>query len=82
MAGVPADQPSFNVVLNVSNHSPFSVDIEKAGFDKEAVRAALPPEARDDESLLKQLGHFWYEDKMMAEFIAAARKNILTACLL
>ncbi len=75
MAGVPADQPSFNVVLNVSNHSPFSVDTEKAGFDKEKVRAALPPEARDDEALLKQLGHFWYEDKMMAEFITAAKKK-------
>ena len=75
LAGVPVDQPSFNVVLNVSNHSPFSVDTEKAGFDKEAVRAALPPEARDDEALLKQLGHFWYEDKMMAEFIATAKKK-------
>lgn len=75
LAGVPVDQPSFNVVLNVSNHSPFSVDTEKAGFDKETVRAALPPEARDDEALLKQLGHFWYEDKMMAEFIATAKKK-------
>ncbi|MFA6849218.1 MAG: LTA synthase family protein [Selenomonadaceae bacterium] len=73
--GVSTDTPSFNVVLNVSNHSPFNIDLEKAGFDKEALRAALPVKARKDEELIKQLGHYWYADKEMAAFIRDAKEK-------
>jgi phosphoglycerol transferase MdoB-like AlkP superfamily enzyme len=73
--GVSADTPSFNVLLNVSNHSPFNIDLEKAGFDKEALRAALPVEAQKDEDLIKQLGHYWYADKEMAAFIREAKEK-------
>lgn len=74
LAGSQPDKMSFNLILNVSNHSPFTVDLAKAGFDKEAVRRALPPEVQDDEELLKQLGHFWYADKMLAQFVKTARE--------
>ena len=70
-----ADEDQFMVILNVSNHSPFSVDLAAKGFDREAVRAALPEERRGDEALLRQLGHFWYEDREIAKFIDAARKR-------
>lgn len=72
LAGVKAEEAQFHVILNVSNHSPFSVDLAAKGFDKEAVRRALPEAQQGDEALLRQLGHFWYEDREMAKFIAAA----------
>lgn len=72
LAGISAEEAQFHVLLNVSNHSPFSVDLAAKGFDKEAVRRALPEARRGDEDLLRQLGHFWYEDREMAKFIAAA----------
>jgi len=75
LAGIDPSQASFNVILNVSNHSPFTVDLDKEGFDAAAVAAALPPEARGDAQLIKQLGHFWYEDKMMSEFIRTAKEK-------
>lgn len=71
--GVSDDEPSFNVILNVSNHSPFTVDLSAQGFPAEAVRAALPAEACCDEALLRELGHYWYEDKEMARFIGTVK---------
>ena len=71
--GVTPGVASFNVVLNVSNHSPFTVDLDKAGFDRQAVIDALPAAEKQDEALIKQLGHFWYEDKMLTEFIQRAK---------
>lgn len=73
LAGISAEEAQFHVLLNVSNHSPFSVDLVAKGFDQEAVRRGLPEARRGDEDLLRQLGHFWYEDRAMAKFIAAVR---------
>lgn len=75
LAGIKADTPSFNLILNVSNHSPFSVDLAKAGFDRAALVSALPEGARQDAELIKQLGHFWYADKMLAAFVKEARQK-------
>ena len=71
----PADQDTFSIILNTSNHSPFNVDVESKGFPKEAVNKALPEKAQNDEELLKELGHFWYADKEAYQFIEAARKK-------
>ena len=74
LASAP-DEPSFNVILNTSNHSPFTVDVEAKGFDAARTRAALPASERGDESLVRALGHYWYEDREMARFIREAEKR-------
>lgn len=66
-------QKSFTVILNVSNHSPFSLDLKSKGFPAAQVRAALPKEQRNNELLLRELGHFWYADKMLSQFITAMK---------
>ena len=70
-----SDESSFNVILNASNHSPYDVDVEAKGFDKEAVRATLPPEAQNDEELLRELGHYWYADRELAKFVKAVKEK-------
>ncbi|MCI6231696.1 MAG: LTA synthase family protein [Selenomonas sp.] len=67
------DVPSYNVILNASNHSPYDVDVDEKGFDREQVRAALPVEAQNDEHLLKELGHYWYADRELTKFIRDAK---------
>ncbi len=64
-----SEQASFNVILNASNHSPYDVDIAAKGFDFDSVRAALPPEAQNDEELLKELGHYWYAARELTKFV-------------
>ena len=74
LAGL-SDAPSFNVILNASNHSPYDIDVEAKGFDKERTRAALPEAARGDEALLRELGHYWYADRELARFIRAGKER-------
>lgn len=64
-----ADTPTFNVVLNASNHSPYDVDVDAKGFPREEVRASLPEELQGDEDLLKELGHYWYADRELTRFV-------------
>ncbi|MBO5650288.1 MAG: LTA synthase family protein, partial [Selenomonas sp.] len=63
------DAPSFNIILNASNHSPYDVDVEAKGFDKEKVRAALPAAYQQDEELLQELGHYWYAQRELVKFV-------------
>ena len=69
------DGPSYNVILNASNHSPYDVDVAAKGFDASKVREALPEEVQQDEWLLKELGHYWYADRELAKFIHAVKEK-------
>ena len=72
---VKADEAGLHVILNVSNHSPYGIDVEGKGFDKEKTRQALPQNAREDEELLRELGHYWYADRELSKFIKEAKKK-------
>lgn len=67
------DSPSFSIILNTSNHSPFNVDLNSRGFDENALKNALPEKERTNQDLIKELGHFWYADKSAGEFIAKVK---------
>ncbi len=72
---VPAGEPGFHVILNASNHSPYTVDLKAEGFPAEEVRKALPEELREDEDLLTELGHYWYADRELSRFVREAKKK-------
>ena len=69
LQGVSPDTASFNVILNVSNHSPYTVDVAAKGFDADKLRQVLPPEAAKDDWLVNELGHYWYADRELAGFV-------------
>lgn len=62
-------EPTVYVILSVSNHAPYSVDLEKQGFPKDELRTKLPIKLQNDEDLLNRLGHYWYTDKVIGEFV-------------
>jgi len=74
-AGIEAEVPSFNIVLNISNHAPYTVDLQAEGFDESSVISALPEKQKNDKELIKKLGHFWYADKILSEFIKNTRQE-------
>ncbi|CBL06126.1 Sulfatase [Megamonas hypermegale ART12/1] len=47
------DEPTVYVILSVSNHAPYSVDLAKAGFPKEEVRAKLPADVQNNEDFIE-----------------------------
>lgn len=75
LGGIKDNKPGLHVVLNVSNHSPYTVDLAKEGFDPSFVTAGLPDKLKNDQELIKKLGHFWYADKMLAQFVKEARSK-------
>lgn len=69
------NQPALHFILNTANHSPYSVDLQKEGFDESIVVGGLPDSQKNDKELIKKLGHHWYADKMMTEFINSMREK-------
>lgn len=62
------DGPSLNVVLTVSNHPPYGLDIERLGFPLRAPPADLASRW-DGSSSLRVLGHFWWADRCLGDFV-------------
>lgn len=68
----PKDAKFFHLILTMSNHAPYIIDVDKLGFPREAVRAKLPADISRDQNTLTELGHIWYGDKTMGDFVASA----------
>ncbi|WP_455654963.1 LTA synthase family protein [Phascolarctobacterium sp.] len=59
----------FHVILTSSNHPPYSIDVEREGFNKKAVKSKLPTSINNDDETLNELGHIWYADQVMGNFV-------------
>jgi phosphoglycerol transferase MdoB-like AlkP superfamily enzyme len=69
------EQPTFDVVMSTSYHPPFSVDLEASGFDVETLRAN--PLCRGlATAQLRALGHLWYSDKSLGDFVRDAEQKL------
>ena len=55
------DTPTFNVILNTSNHAPYTVDLEAEGITLS--------KTFDDDDLNKKLAHQLYADRELKRFI-------------
>ncbi len=75
MAQQPADSKVFHVVLTTSNHPPYSVNVKEYGYDKNAVKSKLPDSIAGDSQILKELGHIWYADKTMGDFVEQVERQ-------
>ncbi|MDY4920074.1 MAG: sulfatase-like hydrolase/transferase [Phascolarctobacterium sp.] len=74
MAKEAPDAKVFHLVLTTSNHPPYTLDVDKMGFQREAVRTKLPASISKDDKTLTELGHIWYADKTMGEFVKQAQQ--------
>ena len=74
-AHISPDEPSFNVILNASNHAPYEVNLAAKGFNFDATKNALPKSAQNDKQLLRELGHYWYADHELGKFVATVEKK-------
>ncbi|GMB01275.1 alkaline phosphatase family protein [Pelosinus sp. IPA-1] len=63
------EEPTVHLILTVSNHPPYNLDLEKAGFDPSKIIDGLPEEQKNNQELIRQLGHYWYMDKVVHDFV-------------
>lgn len=75
MANETSDTPVFHFVLTSTNHPPYSYPVDRDGFLRSEVEANRPDSVPQGESTLTEMGHFWYADKMMGEFIRHTEKS-------
>ena len=59
----------FHMVLTMSNHAPYIIDVDKIGFPREEIRNKLPADIARDDKTLTEIGHIWYADKTMGDFV-------------
>ena len=71
--GHPA-QKTFHIILTTTNHPPYTIDIGKAGFDKNKVLQNLPGDIAADNEKIIELGHIWYADMAMGRFVRSTEK--------
>ncbi len=68
---------SLNIILTVSYHPPFSIDIYKKGFPYKTEKD-MPMSAQkkfDGAMRLVELGHLWYGDKAIGDFVIRSEKK-------
>lgn len=66
-------KPTFNLLMTSSNHPPYSVDLRKEGWKMEGVPESLSKQY-DGGASLNELGHFWYADQCVGEFVENIEK--------
>lgn len=66
----------FHIILTGSNHAPYTLNIDNEGFDREAVRKKLPPSIANTEENLTSIGHFWYADQQMGQFVERTQNKL------
>ena len=68
-------EPTFNLIMTTSYHPPYSVDLEKTGFDSSRPKSD-PLGARLSADEIRVLGHLWYSDKCVGDFVAEAENKL------
>ncbi|MBT8037069.1 MAG: sulfatase-like hydrolase/transferase [Verrucomicrobiae bacterium] len=70
------DQPTFNLVLSSSNHPPYSLDMDKVGCPLASVPTAYENDFQNGSASLHTLGHHWYSDKWMGDFVRSVSSKV------
>lgn len=70
------DEKVLHVVMTSSNHPSYVVDVDSEGFQRNIVKNKLPDTIPDDDKTITELGHIWYADQVMGNFIEEAYQKI------
>ena len=72
------EEPTVHLIMTTSNHPPYNIDLAAEGFDvdktENLVRELIPSET-DPHNLAVEIGHYYYMDKVVTEFIRDTAKK-------
>ncbi len=68
-------EPTFNLIMTTSYHPPYSVNLERNGFDPNVVKSD-PLGARLSDEQIRVLGHLWYSDKCVGDFVSEVEAKL------
>lgn len=72
---------SLNIILTTSYHAPYTVDLEAKGFPYKSAEDFLASMKKyyDGAMNMKELGHLWYGDKALGDFVKKAEKEFTSS---
>jgi phosphoglycerol transferase MdoB-like AlkP superfamily enzyme len=68
-------KPRHLLVMTTSYHPPYNVDVGGKGFPLKQVPPDIAP-LFDNTTSLKMLGHLWYSDKCLGDFVKKAEGKL------
>ena len=69
---------TFNIILTTSYHPPFTIDLKSKGFPY--AKTLIEKNSKKYNSMsMKEMGHLWYSDKCVGDFIEKASKKFPNA---
>ena len=77
LAHLADEPPTVHLIMTTTNHPPYNLDLAAEGYDVNAVTEALKkiPNVDDVNQLAIELGHYWYMDEVITNFIRAAHEK-------
>ena len=77
LAHLADEPPTVHLIMTTTNHPPYNLDLEIEGYDVQAVTEALKkmPYVDDVNQLAIELGHYWYMDEVITNFIRATSER-------
>lgn len=72
------EPPTVHLIMTTTNHPPYNLDLAAEGFDVNAEIETLKkfPNIDDVETLAVELGHYWYMDEVITNFVRAASAKV------
>lgn len=72
------EPPTVHLIMTTTNHPPYSLNLSAEGFNVDAEIEALKkfPNIEDVNQLAIELGHYWYMDEVITNFIHAASAKV------
>ncbi|SUP39469.1 phosphoglycerol transferase I [Veillonella criceti] len=65
----------FHFILTTSNHPPYDIDVKHEGFNLSKVTNHQISELPQDDKRINELGHIWYADHVMGEFVKRTEEH-------
>ena len=77
LAHLADEPPTVHLIMTTTNHPPYNLDLAIEGYDVQAVTEALKkiPNVEDVNQLAIELGHYWYMDEVITNFIRATSER-------
>ena len=77
LAHLPDEPPTVHLIMTTTNHPPYNLDLAAEGYDVNAVTEVLKkmPNVEDVNQLAVELGHYWYMDEVITNFVRAASEK-------
>ncbi|MBR0261672.1 MAG: sulfatase-like hydrolase/transferase [Selenomonadaceae bacterium] len=77
LAHLVDEPPTVHLIMTTTNHPPYNLDLAAEGYDINAITEALKkiPNVDDVNQLAIELGHYWYMDEVITNFIRAASEK-------